>query len=84
MEASRLYPFCLNSRRWITTFFFMTLPETCVKKIDHKAVDCEMEECCYFEYREMTLHLFGKILVADKVLGRGRFIFSKEEWENMG
>jgi len=62
----------------------MTLPETCVKKIDHKAVDCEMEECCYFEYREMTLHLFGKILVADKVLGRGRFIFSKEEWENMG
>ena len=61
----------------------MNLPETCVKKIDHKAVDCEMEECGYFEYRKMSAHLFGKMLMADKVLGKGRFISSKDEWENV-
>ena len=84
MESDKsLFPFCQNSRRWITTLLCLNLPKACVVRVDKQGVDCEYEECAYFKYKKATSHLLRLKFISELVVGEGNYIQSKEEWENM-
>lgn len=85
VEDKDLYPFCQNSRRWITTLFVLQLPKTCVAVSDYQSVDCKMEDCAYFAYKPGTQRVrqfqeIGQSLSPGEL---NSMISSKEEWENM-
>jgi len=69
--VSKLYPFCLNSRRWITVPFFMNLPESCPYREEQ---DCQDEKCAYFELRKPSRYLLNLILIWKRWLGEGDII----------
>lgn len=51
------YPWCSNSKHWITVEFNLRLPKTC-PNWDEK--ECEWEKCAYFSWREETSYLKKK------------------------
>jgi len=57
---SKIYPFCLNSKRWITVFFFTNIPKSCPHEADK---ECNSDECAYYEKRKATSYLLNKIKV---------------------
>ena len=50
----KVYPFCLNSKRWITVLFVMNLPKSCPHETEK---DCEYDKCAYYERREASPYL---------------------------
>lgn len=50
----RIYPFCLNSKRWLTVMLSMNLPKSCPNQTEQ---ECEYEKCTYYEEREATPYL---------------------------
>lgn len=70
------YPFCTNSRRWITVPFFMKLPKSCPYREEQ---DCQDEQCVYFELREPNRYLLYMIMIWKRWLGEGDIIQAYEE-----
>jgi len=66
MEA-RLYPWCSNSRRWLTVLFVLHLPQTCPFRARK---DCVDRKCGYYEERPATAHLL-RIIEAFEGVGCG-------------
>ena len=58
------YPFCLNSKRWITTFLAMSLPKSCPYETEK---DCIEDGCAYFELRQPTKYLLRVIEIFKKL-----------------
>lgn len=56
---TQLYPFCLNSRRYIWILFSMFLPKTCKAKMEG-GVDCWYEKCPYFEWKKPTEYILER------------------------
>jgi len=85
MESDKsLFPFCQNSRRWITTLLCLNLPKACVARTDYQGVDCRFEECVYFKYKKATPHLLKLKFVGELAFGEGNYIQSKDQWEKLG
>ena len=57
---NKLYPFCLNSKQWITVMFSMFLPKSCPNETEQF---CEYEKCAYYESREATPYLLRMIKI---------------------
>jgi len=48
------YPWCSNSRLWLTVEFELKIPKTCPNVREQF---CEWEKCAYFIWREETSYL---------------------------
>lgn len=59
-SMQRIYPFCLNSKRWITVLFAMSLPQSCPYETEK---DCQDDKCAYFEKREGSPYILRKIKI---------------------
>lgn len=70
------YPFCLNSRRWITIPFFLNLPKSCPYREEQ---DCQNEQCAYFKLRPATQYLKYIMLIFKPWLEGGKIIQEYEE-----
>jgi len=74
--SRELYPYCLNSRRWITVFFFMNLPKTCPYREDKS---CQDETCAYFQWKEETPYLKNMKLIFKVWFEGADIIIPKEQ-----
>jgi len=59
-KMNKFYPFCLNSKRWLTVMFFMNLPKSCPNEAEK---ECEYEKCAYYELKKPTSYLLKMIKI---------------------
>lgn len=51
MKTIDEFPWCANSRHWITVFFNLKMPKTCPNVGEQF---CEWEDCAYFSWKKST------------------------------